>query len=128
VLTPSLTSLNVLQNSVELTIQRYGLVATGQEDYYTPRKQYLFNRRGGDKLTEFFNQPMDNNKSIWLTPACIEDFLVFCAFNEGFKCVFIILEGDIRSLWTTDDDKAIEKLAQSEFSVYINPKLFLPSH
>jgi len=113
----------------ELSIQTFGLTPSGVEDTHSPRREYRLSPDGTKNLSRFFNITLPKkNSTIWLTPATIEDFLIFHAFCiEDLKAVFVdIHEG--RTLYGTNDDKTIERSIGSNLEVYINPKLFLQTH
>lgn len=113
--------------TTEINIQRYGLTNTGNEDYLSPRKEYALNDAGLAVLRQFFNINI-TDFSIWLTPKTVEDLLIFNAFSEGFNYVLANSDDDVTTLYASDDDKFIQDNLETASGVYINPKLFLPSH
>lgn len=111
----------------EINIQRYGMNCTGAEDYYSPRREYALNEVGKQLISAFFNIEI-KDKKIWLTPKTIDDLLIFNAFVEGFNYVIANYDDDITTLYATDEDQAVKNSLNTASGVYVNPKLFLPSH
>lgn len=111
----------------EINIQRYGMVSTGNEDLFSPRKEYRLDNTGKLVLSLFFNMPI-TNELIWLTSKTINDLLIFNAFAEGFKYVIADPNSDdVTTLYATDGANFIHEKLETASGVYINPKLFLPT-
>lgn len=112
----------------EINIQRYGITNTGNEDFYSPRKEYRLNPDGKLILSLFFNALIPN-ELIWLTPKTIEDLLIFNAFTEGFNYIIAATnDDDVTTLYASDDLIEVQKNLDLASGVYINPRLFLPPH
>lgn len=114
---------------LELSVQYIGLTPSGLEDVHSPRREYRLTDDGAKNLSNFFHFTLPKKTTvIWLTPATIEDLLIFHAFNvDNLKAVFITSD-DHRTLYGTNDDATIENSVASNLEVYINPKLFLQTH
>lgn len=122
--------LNSSTPPTELNIQKLGMTHRGIEDTHSPRKEYQLNENSRKLLSTFFNIPLSNRiKTIWLTPATIEDLLIFHAFTmENFKMVFVIPTDEHRTLYGSNEDDAIISAVKASIESYINPKLFIQTH
>jgi hypothetical protein len=118
----------------ELTPISIGLTPTGYECQYDPRREYRYTNPSMYSLADFFHISPDalrNNteKTIWLTKATVEDLLIYQSFKEDHKAVIIRTDDTIRELFISDDEKEIETFVNTpDTVVFINPKLFLPTH
>lgn len=114
---------------LELSVQYIGLTPSGVEEVHSPRREYRLTNDGAKNLSNFFHFIIPKKTEvIWLTPATIEDLLIFHAFNvDNLKAVLITTD-DCRTLYGTNDDTIIEDSIASDLEVYINPKLFLQTH
>ena len=123
----------------ELTPISLGLTPTGIEAHNDPRREYTYSITGVYNLCMFLNIPGNtlaplHERTIWLTPAFIEDLLIFHAFQmENCKAVYVTIQVDgtgiTRILNATDDMNMIQTLVEgTKTEVYINPSLFLPTH
>lgn len=118
-----------LNSLTEISIHKYGLTSTGLEDESSPRKQYSYTAHTGIyNLASFFGiSPKvlrTDEKTIWLTPACIEDFLIFHAFETDNFCFITVAETEhMRTLYGFDDANLLEELLGAKSELYINPKV-----
>lgn len=118
----------------DLTPINIGLTPTGYECRYDPRREYKYTKQSLYILADFFHINPDSlrnntNKTIWLTKATIEDLLIYHSFVEGHKAVIIRTDDNLRELFSCDDETIIEQtINTSNDIVFINPKLFLPTH
>lgn len=115
----------------EISIHKYGLRATGLEDNLSPRKQYSYTPHDGIyKLATFIGLSPETlrtkERTIWLTPACIEDFLIFHAFETDHFCFITVSVTDhVRTLYGFDDADLLEELLGANSELYINPRVLL---
>jgi hypothetical protein len=123
----------------ELTPILLGLTPTGVEAPHDPRREYTYTITGMYNLCMFLNIPGNtlaplHERTIWLTPAFIEDLLIFHAFQvENCKAVYVTITvdaaGSQRTLHATDEMDLIHTLIKgTETEVYVNPLLFIPTH
>lgn len=124
--------LTTYSNSLkEISIHEYGLTATGAEDNLSPRKQYSYNsHKGIYNLAYFFGISPEilrtEEKTIWLTPACIEDFLIFHAFGTDNYCFITVSKTEhMRTLYSFDDVSLLDELLGTNSELYINPRVLL---
>ena len=105
-----------------------GLTPTGKEDEYNPRKEYKLTKTGAYNLAHFLGldaQSILANKMVQLTPATVEDFLIFHAFNQKRKFVIIVQKKDgdevTREHYVTDDKE--EAIFSKNAGNYVIPNI-----
>lgn len=116
---------------IQLTEKDVGLILTGARDQLTPRQEYEFNSKGRYHLAEFFILSPQIflgaiPRTIWLTPAILEDLLIYFAFvKHEHKYVFIDEEKETRTrtLFAFNDSQQAKRLFEENKNVLVNPSL-----
>lgn len=109
---------------------RIGLTPTGVENSFDPRREYAVTEAGKSTLIDFFqlsDEPKINK--IWLTPATMEDLLIFHAFKVTKSRAVIIkdIDGD-RVIESTELEYDIHRALKTNSEVLINPELYITAH
>lgn len=116
---------------IELTAKDLGLTLTGARDQLTPRQEYQFNSDGRYLIAEFFILSPQIflgaiPRTIWLTPATVEDLLIYFAFvKKTHKYVHIdeAKETRTRTIFAFNDSQQAKQLFAEGQNVLVNPSL-----
>lgn len=116
---------------IQLTPKDLGLELTTSRDQHTPREEYQFNTQGRYFISEFFILSPQIflgaiPRTIWLTPACMEDMLIYFAFvKRKYKHVYIdeTKETGTRIIFALNDSQQAKSLFEEGKTVLVNPSI-----
>lgn len=113
----------------ELLTSLLGIYETIEKDQHSPRRKYSLDRNGRYQLAAFFGiDPSALNRyfvnEIWLTPATIEDLLIYAAFHDDKQKFVVINDVDgKRKLFAFSDVDIAKRLNREGSHVLVNPNV-----